>query len=111
MGELTVNKNLSVTVTKKEPTIHEDAQNLLFQELIEVILPKIKPAIKPATKRFTEWMAQGNIVQIQVVEGKVYVFVIREGDLESFSLKEGTEPTHTYDMEDFIQKILSGEFK
>ena len=110
MSNLPANKNTELKVVK-EKSIHSEAQDLLFAEVLEAILPKVKPLMKPAVKRFTEFMSKGNIIQIQFVEGRVYVFVIKEENLTSFEMKEGTEPDFTYDVEDFLQKILSGEFK
>ena len=117
MGDL-VKKETHLKVVK-EKSIHEEVTEELFAEIIEMVLPKIKPAIKPATKRFAEYMRgegetplkNGRKILIDIVDGKVYLFVIKAEDLEQFELKEGTEPEHTYDIETFIQMILSGQFK
>lgn len=94
-----------------EKTIHEETQELLMGEFIESILPKVQPFIKPGLKKLTDYMNTGKTFIIQPVEGKVYVFVMDDNNIEEIKFKEGSRPDYTYGLEDFLQKILSGEFK
>lgn len=86
------------------------AQDEMVQTLIESVLPVIKPLMKPATKKFTEWMNEGNMIMIRSVKGEVNAFHIKSSDVESFKLKEGKEPVNIYNIEELIEKILSGNF-
>lgn len=95
----------------KEKSIHEETQELLMGEFIESILPKVQPFIKPALKKLTDYMNSGKTIIIQPVENKVYVFVMDDNNIEKMEFKNGSKPDHTYGIEDFLQKILSGEFK
>jgi hypothetical protein len=87
-----------------------DFSALMSEGIAETILEKAAPFIKPATKRFSDFINDGNTLMVRAVKGKVNVFWIKQDAIESFSLKSGAEPSGVYDMEDFIQQVISGKF-
>jgi hypothetical protein len=88
--------------------INAEAQNDMMASLIESVLPMIQPLIKPATKKFTEFMTDGNVIIIRAVKGQVIAFHIKTSDIEDIKLKGA--PAGTYNMEELVEKILSGNF-
>lgn len=103
-------KVVKSTKEVKEVNAQEEAQNLMFETLLDTLMPKIKPAIGPATKKFTEFMKDGNMIVAKVVGDKVFFFHIREKDVASFEMNEGSSPVGSYQLDDFISKILTGNF-
>ena len=93
-------EDLDINAAKDEMTL----------SMIESVLPMIQPLIKPATKKFTEFMNDDNMIVAKTVKGKVFFFHIKNKDIKSFELNEGSSPVSSYDLEGFIGKILSGDF-
>lgn len=100
-------------------TIKDELQEDVMQEVLEAILPKVKPMIKPALARFKTFMKGdgdkpqpgGRKILINIVNGEAHIFVLKNTDIESFSLIEGAEPEDVYPIEQFVEMILSGQFK
>jgi hypothetical protein len=97
-------------IVKKDQETPEqnEAQALMIETLMETFLPKIKPFIAPATKKFTEFMQDDNMIMAKIVNGKVFFFHIKESSVSEFTLK--ADPINAYDIESFIEKIISGKF-
>ena len=93
---------------------NDEFQKEMMATVLETIMPKIKPLIKPATAKFEKFMNEGSghTIIAKAIEGKVYFFQINNSDIKGFELefKEGKEPEGTYELQTFIQKVLSGDF-
>ncbi len=94
----------------KKQTEADEAQAEMFQTIVETILPMVTPLIKPATKKFEEFMNDDNMVFIRAVKGKVHIFHVKASEVDAFELKEGKKPVGIYSTEDFVNKLLSGNF-
>ena len=91
-------------------TVEKSSQDDMFETLIETVIPLIQPLIKPATKKFTDFMNDGNMIMIRTVKNEVHVFHIKSKDVDKFEMKEGTKPAGIYQMDQFIESMLSGNF-
>lgn len=90
-------------------TAENQAQSDMFQSIVESILPKVQPLIKPATEGLKKYINSGKMLLLKSIEGEPYVFVINESDVDTFTLKDDKSPDQSFEVEELIEKILSGD--
>ena len=80
----------------------------LGADKLEELLPMIKKLIKPMNNKFKRYLEEGNIILIKTVKGSPYVFVIGNKQVQ---IHLEAEPKHIISTEEFVEKIVAGEFK
>lgn len=92
----------------------------MLMSMVEGILPQVKPFLAPALEKFNEWFGEdeklivikknkGGSIKVIILDNSKGEYEIRNGENKKFSAPPDAI-IGVYPLDDFMEKIISGEF-